>query len=66
MVLVHTGQHYDEELSKIFFDELNIPEPDYNHGVGSGKHGFQTGKMLIEVEKVLICPIRRFKLTRWH
>lgn len=52
-ILLHTGQHYDPEMSDIFFKELNIPEPDYNLGIGSGYHGEQTGKMLLEIEKIL-------------
>jgi len=52
-ILVHTGQHYDHDMSDIFFEELNIPKPDYNLGIGSGNHGEQTGKMLTEIEKVL-------------
>ncbi|HQF89396.1 MAG TPA: UDP-N-acetylglucosamine 2-epimerase (non-hydrolyzing) [Methanofastidiosum sp.] len=53
-ILVHTGQHYDDNLSKIFFDELNISKPDYNLGVGSGSHGYQTGQILIKIEKILL------------
>jgi UDP-N-acetylglucosamine 2-epimerase (non-hydrolysing) len=53
-VLIHTGQHYDYEMNKIFFDELGIPEPDYHLGVGSGSHGYQTGEMLKKTEEVLL------------
>ncbi len=53
-VLIHTGQHYDANMSKVFFDELHLPHPDYNLGIGGGHHGEQTGQMLIEIEKVLL------------
>ncbi|WP_407356702.1 UDP-N-acetyl glucosamine 2-epimerase [Methanolobus sp. WCC5] len=53
-IIIHTGQHYNKEMSALFFDELKIPEPDYNLGIGSGSHGLQTGKMIIEIEKVLV------------
>ncbi len=53
-ILAHTGQHYDPEMSDIFFKELQIPEPDYNLGVGSNSHGEQTGKILIEIENILL------------
>ena len=53
-VIVHTGQHYDENMSQIFFDELGIPTPNYNLGVGSGSHGAQTSKMIEGIEEILI------------
>ena len=53
-VLIHTGQHYDEDLSASFFRSLKIPEPQYNLGVGSGSHGEQTGRMLVELEKTFL------------
>lgn len=53
-IVIHTGQHYDKNLSDIFFKELNIPRPAYNLGVGSGLHGEQTAKMLIGIEKLLL------------
>lgn len=51
--ILHTGQHYDANMSQVFFDELGIPAPDFNLGVGSGSHGAQTAKMIEGIEKVL-------------
>lgn len=52
-VLVHTGQHYDASMSDVFFEQLRIPEPKYNLGVGSGGHGAQTGEMLRRLEPIV-------------
>jgi UDP-GlcNAc3NAcA epimerase len=53
-VIVHTGQHYDENMSRVFFEELDIPEPKYNLEISGGQHGAMTGRMLEAVEKVLL------------
>ena len=52
-LLVHTGQHYDHEMSRIFFEDLKIPEPDFFLGVGSGSHAQQTARVMVEFEKAL-------------
>jgi len=54
LCLCHTGQHYDENMSKVFFDDLELPRPDVYLGVGSGSHAAQTGRILIEFEKTMI------------
>jgi UDP-GlcNAc3NAcA epimerase len=53
-VLVHTGQHYDQNMSRVFFEQLDIPEPKYNLGVSAGSHGRMTGSMLIAIEDVIL------------
>jgi len=53
-IIVHTGQHYDKEMSDVFFDELEIHKPDYNLGVGSARHGRQTSMMITGLEDVLL------------
>src|SRR5437879_2645875 len=53
-VLVHTGQHYDSELSDVFFRELMLRKPAYNLDIGSGHHGSQTARMLEGIEQVLL------------
>lgn len=53
-VLIHTGQHYDYNMSDVFFEEMDIPHPDYNLGISGGTHGQMTGQMLIKIEEVLL------------
>lgn len=53
-VLVHTGQHYDENMSNVFFEELDIPTPNYQLNISGGKHGAMTGRMLEAIERVLL------------
>ncbi len=52
-IMIHTGQHFDENMSDVFFTELEIPQPDYSLGIHSGSHGMQTGRMLEAIERVL-------------
>ena len=53
-IIVHTGQHYDQNMSQIFFEELGIPNPTFNINVGSGRHGKQTAKMIEGIEEILL------------
>ena len=53
-LILHTGQHYDYKMSQVFFEELDLPSPHYFLNVGSGTHSEQTGKVMIEFEKVLL------------
>ena len=53
-VIVHTGQHYDMNMSEVFFTDLNLPKPHIHLGIGSGSHAEQTGKVMISYEKVVI------------
>ena len=53
-LILHTGQHYSYDMDRVFFEDLNLPNPQYNLDVGSGSHGEQTGKMLIGIERVLL------------
>ena len=53
-VIVHTGQHHDENMSQVFFDQLDIPRPDFNLEIAGGGHGQMTGRMLEAIEQVLL------------
>ena len=52
--IIHTGQHFDENMSQVFFEQMNIREPNINLAIAGGNHGSQTGQMLIEIEKVIL------------
>lgn len=62
-VLIHTGQHYDANMSAIFFEEMDLPQPHYHLGIGSGLHGAMTGRMLEAIEKVLVAEKPDFVLV---
>ncbi|NOZ34230.1 MAG: UDP-N-acetylglucosamine 2-epimerase (non-hydrolyzing) [Chlorobi bacterium] len=53
-IIIHTGQHYDDKMSNVFWNELNIPPPEINLNIGSGTHGYQTAKMIEEIEKFIL------------
>ena len=53
-ILVHTGQHFDDNMSAVFFREMGIPEPDYNLGISGGSHAKMTAKMLVGIEDILV------------
>ena len=61
--IIHTGQHYDDNMSNVFFKELNIRKPDYNLNIGSGRHGYQTGKIMIEIEGYFIIIVKEILIT---
>ena len=52
--MIHTGQHFDDNMSKVFFEEMNLPQPDSNLGISGSSHGVMTGAMLIEIEPILL------------
>ena len=53
-ILLHTGQHYDANMSQVFFEELELPPPDIHLGIGSGSHAEQTGRMLMGIEQIIL------------
>lgn len=54
-VIIHTGQHYDKNMSYVFFSELALAYPDYHMGIGGGTHGQNTGRLLEGIEQILLC-----------
>ena len=63
--IIHSNQHYSEEMDSIFFKELSLPAPDYNLGVGSGLHSNQTGNILIKMEPILLQEKPAFLVIKW-
>jgi UDP-N-acetylglucosamine 2-epimerase len=63
---IHTGQHYDYEMSQIFFEEMGLTEPSINLGIGSGTHAQQTGQMLMAIEPVLLEQNPDIVLCLWR
>ena len=65
--ICHTGQHFDKNMSKIFFDELQMPEPDFYLGISGGSHAEQTARIMIEFEKILLLEKTRLSncARRW-
>jgi UDP-GlcNAc3NAcA epimerase len=53
LITIHTGQHYDPNMSEVFFDQLKMNKPNYMLNVGSGNHGVQTAKMMVDIEKIV-------------
>jgi UDP-N-acetylglucosamine 2-epimerase (non-hydrolysing) len=56
-IIIHTGQHYNYEMDRVFFDDMGIPAPNYHLGVGSGSHGYQTGEMIKRLEEILLAEM---------
>ena len=63
---MHTGQHYDDNMSQNFFGELDIPQPKYNLGIGGVHHGAMTGRMLEGIEKILLEEQPDWLLVLWR
>lgn len=59
-MLVHTGQHYTYEMSQVFFEDLQLPEPDYHLGAGSGSRAEQTGRIMTKVDRAVLQEVRGY------
>lgn len=62
-IIIHTGQHYDKSMSDIFFNQLHIPQPNYNLNIGGGSHGENTGRMIEKIEEILLVEKPNFLLV---